>query len=253
MSEMMAPLGESDSLPRYWCAGDPFETRFLEAMSLLAPEVERFVISAVRANAQFAGEAAIACECRAFIREEADHSRVHNAFNRRLAAQQIDLGSVLARVRRLMGFAERWLPSSGRLAIAAACAHLSALLSLWYLRAPRKERIVSAETRRMFESHAREEIAHRAFVFDLLRQGGGANLPVRILALGAVSVAGLWCTLCLVGDLSRRDAPRDGIAPWSRGIFRLLRSGDWVPLPALVKGWLAFVKPGFHPSQLPES
>ena len=105
MTGMMAPLEESDPLPRYWCAGDPFETRFLEAMSLLAPEVERFVISAVRANAARVGEAAIARECRAFIREEADHSRVHNAFNRRLAGQEIDLSRVLSRVRGLMTFA----------------------------------------------------------------------------------------------------------------------------------------------------
>lgn len=253
MTGMMAPLEESDPLPRYWCAGDPFETRFLEAMSLLAPEVERFVISAVRANAARVGEAAIARECRAFIREEADHSRVHNAFNRRLAGQEIDLSRVLSRVRGLMTFAERWLPASGRLAIAAACEHLSALLSLWYLRAARKDEIASAETRRMFECHAREEIAHRAFVFDLLRRAGGANLAARVVALSAVSLAGLWCTLRLVADLSRRDAPRDGGAPWPRGVIRLLRSGDWVPLPALARGWLAFVRPGFHPSQLPES
>jgi hypothetical protein len=251
MTGMMAPLEGSDPLPRYWCAGDPFETRFLEAMSLLAPEVERFVISAVRANVARAGDPAIVRGCRAFIREEADHSRVHNAFNRRLAGQQTDLPRVLARVRRLMRVGERWVPPSGRLAIAAACEHLSALLSLWYLRAARKDRIASGETRRMFESHAREEIAHRAFVFDLLRQGGGGKLPARVLALTAVSVAGLWCTLRIIGDLSRRDTPGDGMASWPHGIFRLLHSGEWVPLPALARGWLSFVGPRFHPSQLP--
>jgi predicted metal-dependent hydrolase len=252
MTRMTAPLQGPDPLPRYWCAGDPFETRFLEAMSLLAPEVERFVISAVRANVARAADPAVVRGCRAFIREEADHSRVHNAFNRRLAGQRIDLPRVLARVRRLIRLAERWVPPSGRLEVAAACEHLSALLSLWYLRSARKDRIASAETRRMFESHAREEIAHRAFVFDLLRQGGGGKRTARVLALAAVSLAGLWCTLRMVGDLSRRDARRDVVFR-PRGVFRLLRSGDWVPLPALLRGWLTFVGPRFHPSQLPEA
>jgi predicted metal-dependent hydrolase len=246
-------MEESDPLPRHWCAGDPFETRFLEAMSLLAPEVERFVICAVRANVARAGDPAIARECGAFMHEEAEHSRVHNAFNRRLASQQIDVPVVLARVRRLMKLAERWLPSSGRLVIAAACEHLSALLSLWYLRAARKEQILSAETRRMFESHAREEIGHRAFVFDLLRRTGGGSVCSRVLALASVSVAGIWCTLRVVRDLSRLDPPQAETAPWSGGVIRLLRSGDWVPLPALLRGWLCFVRPGFHPSQLPDA
>jgi len=254
MSAMIAPAGldQSDPLPRYWCAGDPFETRFLEAMSLLAPEVERFVIGAVRASVARGGESAIARECGAFVHEEAEHSRAHNAFNRRLAGQQVDLPRVLARVRRLMKLARRWLPPSGRLVIAAACEHLSALLSLWYLRAARKDHILSTETRRMFESHAREEIAHRAFVFDLMRRTGGGSLPARVVALASVSLAGLWCTLRLVRDLSRSDPPQAAAAPWSGGVIRLLRSGDWVPLPALVRGWLCFIKPGFHPSQLPD-
>ena len=253
MSATIVPAGieEADPLPRYWCAGDPFETRFLETMSLLAPEVERFVIGAVRAGAAGAGDPAIARECAAFIHEEVEHSRVHHVFNRRLALQHIDAPAALARVRRLMKLAERWLPASGRLAVAAACEHLSALLSLWYLRAARKDHILSAETRRMFESHAREEIAHRAFVFDLMRRTGGGSLPARVLALAAVSAAGLWCTLRLVRDLSRLDPPQSATAPWSGSAIRLLRSGDWVPLPALVRGWLCFVRPGFHPLQLP--
>ncbi len=255
MSAMIAPtrMEEVDPLPRYWCAGDPFETRFLEAMSLLAPEVERFVIGAVRAGAGGAGDPSIAAGCAGFIREEADHSRVHHAFNRRLALQQINVPAVVARVRRLMKLAERWLPVSGRLAVAAACEHLSALLSIWYLRAARKDRIVCADTRRMFESHAREEISHRAFVFDLLRRTGGGGLAARVLALLSVSVAGAWCTLRVVGDLSRRDPRQAGSALSAGGLFRLLRSEDWVPFPALVRGWLTFLRPGFHPSDLPDA
>ena len=35
-------------IPRYWLGGDPFKTRFFEAMSLTFPDGERYFIDCVR-------------------------------------------------------------------------------------------------------------------------------------------------------------------------------------------------------------
>ncbi len=92
------PLGERPDHPVAaavpWCGGDPFQTRLLEAMSLLAPEVERFVIDAVRDALRTLDPAdprqALGL---AFMREEAAHSASHHAFNRHQAAGGIEVAA----------------------------------------------------------------------------------------------------------------------------------------------------------------
>jgi predicted metal-dependent hydrolase len=239
------------AMPRYWCADDAFETRFLEAMSLIAPEVERFVIGAVHGGLSCPGAQASETVCRTFILEEAEHSRVHHGFNRRLALQGIDTRAALAPVRAAANAAKRWLPRGGQLAAAAACEHLSALLSLTYLRAARKSTIQSDGTARLFERHARDELGHRAVVFDLLRSTGGGAWGARAAALVAVSCIGVVCALRVVDALLRYDVPKRRAAVWWRGAKRLLAPGRWISPTALLGGWLAYLRPGFHPAQLP--
>ena len=237
-----------EALPRYWCGDDAFETRFLEAMSLLAPEMERFLIAAVREGLALPGGEAMAAAGAAFLREEAVHSRVHHGFNRRLQAQGIDADAALAGVRRLSRFARRVLPAAGQLAVAAACEHLSAILSLAFLRAPGRARIRSGDADRLFAAHAREEIGHRALVFDVLRATGGGGWAGRAVALAAVSLVGLGCALRVMAALLARE--ERGL--WWRGAASLLRTGQWVSPGRLLRHWMLYLQPGFHPSCLPE-
>jgi predicted metal-dependent hydrolase len=241
-----------EAVPRYWCGGDAFETRLLEALSLLAPEVERFVIGAVRGNMNRAGAEQLAIQGGDFVREEAEHSRVHHSFNRRLVLQGIELAAVLAPTRRAMRFAARWLPRGGQLEIAAASEHFSALLSLLYLRSDRKSGILSARTSRLFSDHARDELGHRTFVYDLLSGTGGGRWFARGAALVAVSWVGALSLLCVLNSLLKSDANPGRATLWVRGLLRLLRAGCWTSAPVLLSGWLAYLKPGFHPSQLPD-
>jgi predicted metal-dependent hydrolase len=242
-----------DSVPRFWCAGDAFETRLLEAMSLIAPEVERFVIGAVRRSLRLSGARPHDSAAMAFILEEAEHSRAHNAFNRRLASQGVDLAKALACVRTLANLARRWLPVSGQLAVAAACEHLSALLSLSFLRAERKSEIRPASVSRFFEQHARDELGHRAIVFDLLRNTASGGWLARAGALMLVSIGALFCVPRVVNVLLHPDAPGNRARVWARGMPRLLRTGGWVTARPFLRGWLAYFGWGFHPRCLPDA
>lgn len=233
-----------EPVPRYWCAGDAFGTRLLEAMSLLAPEVERFVIGAVRASLDRTGEAALSRACEALVREEAGHSRVHGSFNLRLARQGVDARHVLSGTRKVMALATRLSPGA-RLATAAACEHLSAVLSLTYLRAARRLEIRPARIAELFEGHARDELGHRAVVFDLLKSTGGGTWPARTAALAAVTLAGAWCAVRLTAALLRHDGPGRGT------MLHLAGKHGWLPRGRFLLALLSFARPGFHPSQLP--
>jgi uncharacterized protein len=240
-----------DSVPRFWCAGDAFETRLLEAMSLIAPEVERFVIAAVRRSLRLAGATPHASAAQAFIREEAEHSRVHTAFNRRLASQGVDPARALACVRTMANLARRWLPAGDQLAVAAACEHLSALLSLAFLRAERKSQIRPASVSRFFEQHARDELGHRAIVFDLLKNTTSGGWLGRTGALMLVSIGALFCVPRVVNALLHSDAAGNRARVWARGLNRLLRAGGWVTPRPFLRGWLAYFGWRFHPRYLP--
>lgn len=253
MNQSQAP-GEvnwlESSVPRHWCRGDAFETRFLEAMSLIAPEVERFVMGAVLRN--FPRGAGSQSRAMTFIREEAGHSRVHHAFNRRLSAQGIEIAKVLAWVRRAADLARHWLPRSGQLAVAAASEHVSAVLSLCFLRAAPQSVIRPASVFHLFELHARDELGHRTIVFELSRGAGGARWAARAAALALVSCFAVLCVPKVVNALLEFDRPAGRARLWAGTALRLLRGESWVSPLAFLRGWLSYLRPGFHPEQLPE-
>lgn len=237
----------ADTLPRYWCDDDAFKTRFLEAVSLLAPEVERFFIIAVLDSLADIPDAELSAQCMAFVHEEASHSRDHRLFNRRLATQGFDANAVLGPIRRLTELAKRRLPARWRLELSAAGEHLSALASQRYLQAGAQLPIGSATIDGLFRQHAREEIDHCAQVFDVLRTTGGARWMARTLALIAVSLAAGWCLLRVLDALLRLDAPRGRLRLWRHGISWLLRPRGWLAPARSLRDWLLYLRPGFHP------
>jgi len=243
--------GESwdEGVPRYWCAGDAFETRLLEAMSLIAPEVERFVIGAVVKFTRRPGGERHAPATIAFIHEEAGHSQVHKRFNQRLAKQGFDPEQILSPVRISADLARRWLPVAGQLAIAAACEHLSAVLSRSFLRAQRRSEIRSASVLHLYEQHARDEIGHRAIVFDLLKSAGASGWLARAAALALVSVVAAYCVPRVVKALLKASddlpMPRKQRVAWAG-------ARHWFSPTALLKGWVSYLRPHFHPMHLPD-
>lgn len=240
------------SAARHWCGGDAFETRFLEAMSLLAPEVERYLIAAVRAGLTCPGTEPVAAVGQAFMREEAAHSAAHHQFNRQLIAQGIDLEAAVAGVRSLATRVQQRLSPRSNLAVSAAFEHLSAVVSLAYLRSAGRSRIQAPGVDRLFAEHARDEIAHRAVVFDLLRAAGGGGWLTRALVLPAVSLVALLQAAKLVQALLSHDMNPPGRWPWRRGWAGVLAMSRWSSLPALLGHWLMYLRPGFHPTALPD-
>ena len=93
-------FGLDQDIPRHWVGGDPFKTRFFDAMSTLFPMGEKFFIVSVRAFKDQIDDPKLAEEVRDFTRQEAQHSLVHRQFNDRLAAQGIDVDSINAQLEQ---------------------------------------------------------------------------------------------------------------------------------------------------------
>jgi uncharacterized protein len=77
-------FGLDGDIPKYWLGGDPFKTRFFDAMSTLFPEGEKFFITCVRDYRDQITDPHLQQEVKDFMRQEGAHGMVHTQFNDRL-------------------------------------------------------------------------------------------------------------------------------------------------------------------------
>ena len=241
------------AVPRYWHDGDAFQTRFLESMSLMAPEIERFLMRSVVDSLRDIDDARLAERCRAFVREEAAHSRAHRRFNRHLESQDLPVAAALAPIRGLIDWAIRRLPRLWRLEFSAAAEHLSASVSRRYLQAPTGASVEQQQIEQLFRSHAMEELGHCRDVYDLLRSSGAGRWHTRLLALMVVSCVATWGMIGVLDTLLMADAPGRRLSLWTKGLRWMLGPRGWLAPAQLLRDWARYLKPGFHPSDLTDT
>src|SRR5882757_3212003 len=82
-------FGLDGDIPKYWLGGDPFKTRFFDAMSLLFPEGEKFFIACVRDYRDRIADPELQAQVKDFIYQEGQHGMVHTRFNDRVKAQGV--------------------------------------------------------------------------------------------------------------------------------------------------------------------
>jgi hypothetical protein len=190
--------------PLWWNAGDPVRTRFFDALSLLLPAGEQFLIDTaadwLRASESAgATPSGLAAEVRRFIAEETAHQRAHRLYNDRLARHS-PARHLEQRIEEALG-PIRQSDLSTRIALGAAFEQLTALLSAEFLR----EGDVwlgdgHSLQGRLWRWHCQEELDHCHVTADVMRAAGigwcrrAAAMALSLLFIGSdvlVSVAGL--------------------------------------------------------------
>ncbi|MBL0217521.1 MAG: metal-dependent hydrolase [Myxococcales bacterium] len=232
---------------RDWCHDDPFQTTFLNALSLLFPEGERFFVESVKQHKAFVTTPKLEAEVKGFIGQEAMHGKEHRAFNELLVAHGYAVApKVELRLRGFLKLVRKVLSPKSQLAATCALEHFTAMLAESLLRDPRMREEIDPSVRGLWLWHALEESEHKAVAFDVYRAAGGGYL--RRASIMLLTTAVFFAVQALVH--ARLMATR-GILfrPWTwlRGIGRL-----WIwpgHLTRLVPAYLAYFKPGFHPDE----
>jgi predicted metal-dependent hydrolase len=243
-------FGLDGDIPTYWFAGDPFKTRFFDAMSVIFPEGERFFIACVRDFRDQVQDPQLQADIKDFIRQEAQHGLVHDQYNRRLKAQGIDVDRLEAITHHILfKLVRRHLPARQTLAETAAAEHLTAIMAHGFFE--RKSILDQADprVRAMYAWHAMEEIEHKAVAFDVMQKVARVGYLRRAWAMLVVTLSFNLHVLLN----TRYMLKVDGFTGWQR--LKLWAKGlGWLYGPGglymgLARHYLGYFRPGFHPWQ----
>ena len=125
-----------EHIPRFWNGGDPYKTRFFDAMSLTFPIGERYFISSVRAYRDQVTDPKLLQEVKDFTRQEAQHGIVHAQFNEMLEKQGLNVGWTQRFLDNKFKWQLKVWPKSFNLAYTAAAEHLTAMMCTTFMERP---------------------------------------------------------------------------------------------------------------------
>ena len=236
---------DPETVPRDWCHDDPFQTTFLNALSLLFPEGEKFFVESVKQHKQYVTTSELAEQVKGFIGQEAMHGKEHRAFNELLVSHGYGVApKVDLRLRGFFKIVRKVLSPKSQLAATCALEHFTAMLAESLLRDERMRNEIDESVRGLWLWHALEESEHKAVAFDVYRAANGGY--VRRSAIMLLTTVVFFAVQMLTH--ARLMATR-GILfrpwRWLRGIGRMF---VWPGhMTRLVPAYLAYFRPSFHP------
>jgi uncharacterized protein len=241
---------ELAAVPRHWHGGRRSVTAFFDNLSIFFPLGERFFIASVKAHRDHITDEQLRADVRAFTGQEGCHGREHQRYNAMLAAHGYPIAAMEGRVERLLARVARRVPVRWQLAATCALEHFTALLAHILLRDPEVLAGADPTMAALWRWHAAEENEHKAVAFDVFRAAGGTEAE-RMLVMALASVI-FWAKVAehqvrLMHHDRTLWSPREWRA---LARFLLVRPGA---LRKMVRPYLAYYRPGFHPWQLADT
>lgn len=208
---------ESPSHGLWWNGGDALRSRLFDAISLLLPSGEAFVMAAVSEGLPVATKTESAPrglqdEVQRFVREEQSHSRAHRLYNDRLAVHAPSR-ELERRIESVMQEIAGWrLPA--RLALASAFEHLTAVLSKEVLRTGSVWLSSGqAPQTRLWRWHCQEELDHHHVARNVMVTAG-VGRSQRVLALLTAMLFLTTDIMSMLWGLLRADLAAGRVSAW---------------------------------------
>ncbi|MDP3845040.1 MAG: metal-dependent hydrolase [Pseudomonas sp.] len=233
---------------KYWWSGNPFMTHFMNNLSSLFPYGEKFFVDSVRAVREQIEDPQLQKDISAFIGQEAMHSKEHATYNQYAEAHGIDLRTLELRIKVLLEWVTKFTTKKQRLAATCALEHFTATMAEQLLaREDINMQMTDPLMYKLWLWHAIEENEHKSVAYDAyLAVGGGYWLRTLTMASTSLMFIGViaWFQL----DLLRKDGQLLNWSSWKYGLKTLFgpRNGY---ITALIRPYLQYYQPGFHPSQ----
>lgn len=232
---------------RRWVGGDPFASAFFNALSVTFPKGETFFIESLK---KFSNRvpAKLQGEIRAFIQQEAIHSREHHCFNQHLGGCDLDISRLEQTIADVVN-GIRAMPEISHLVATMCIEHITAILAAEVIANPTHFEHADADQRNLWLWHASEEIEHKGVAYDTWLHVTREWNPLRRWFVRSTFMAKISLGFTInrtkgVLDLLRQDGI-SGPRAWMGLVHYALVSP--APLRRTIGPWLQFFKPGFHP------
>ncbi|MCJ2373607.1 metal-dependent hydrolase [Pseudomonas sp. RGM 3321] len=236
-----------------WHAEGMLMSHFLNTMSIMAPPVERFIMSSTLYFQCRTDHPQIRQRVMDLMSQEAAHRRVHSHYNRLLGEAGLPAAQLERQVEKLLktALSGRWVSPSFRLAVVLMLEHYAALMAQMTLDRPESINDSLSGFKQLWLWHAHEEVAHKSVAYDLWINAVGRGTKAYLLRTGAFVLVGIPAvitamvifTALLAAERSRRlDA---------HSVWRFLKAmlGPQGVFPTIAPGWLRYFLPNFHPDR----
>jgi predicted metal-dependent hydrolase len=230
-----------------WLGGDPVATAVFNALSLTFPDGERLFIDSVRAfRSRTQGK--LADDVRAFIAQEAIHSREHACLNAHLDRSHYPVERIEGSVRRRLAFLRKLGPMR-MLGVTIALEHFTAMLADLFDSDPQLWAGTPEEVLQLWRWHAMEETEHKAVAYDVFNEVTKDWAPRRRYRFRArvmmlVSVHFTLDVIRFAAALLEADGTGRWRARWQVTWFLFGEPGIFRKLGPRYRAWY---RPGFHP------
>ncbi len=240
----------SADVPRYWMGGDPYSTHLLNALSITFPPGEKLFMSAVRALRHKVEDPALKEQIKAFLAQEALHSREHSALNAWLTKAGYPADKLEQEVADDIASRQSQRTAYQDLAVTCALEHFTAIMAESWLKHPELRERCHPELQALWLWHAIEELDHKAVAFDVYEAAGG-EYARRVLTMLVVTVGLIGGVSIFQAQLMAHDNEHKNVRSWAKGLWKY-----WGPTGYFVKlipSYLRYFRRDFHPWDSDES
>jgi predicted metal-dependent hydrolase len=238
-------------LPKYWFGGDPFKSRFFDALGLSFPDGEKYFIQSVRAFRDKVTDKDLQNDISDFIKQEAQHGIAHNSMNDNLESQGIPVKKMLRRIKEALDYNLNNKTPEYNLAVTVAFEHATALMAESFFSNKSTFALAHPYARALWAWHTIEEMEHREVAFEVMKQVGNVSELTRKSAFLQTIFVVFYFAFVRTNAILRYD----GFNRWER--FKLMTKGmNWIfgpkgfmtsNIPLILDGF----KKNFHPTQHP--
>mgnify|MGYP000080977584 CR=1 FL=1 len=170
--------------------GNLYTSHFFNALSLVAPLTEGMLIRAIRKAQPMLEGSEFANDAKAFIGQEAIHTREHRAFNKRLEELGLDAKATLEEMEQGIKEIEATKTLQEHLAIVVTGEHIIYAFTRALLASSHRHFEQHDTVRALFIWHSLEEMEHQSVCDDIYKHLYGTGTEHRVLYYRSLTSTG---------------------------------------------------------------
>lgn len=238
---------------RFWFAGNPFITHFINTLSFQFPSGEEQFVKSVNYFKDQVKDSNLRAQIKGFIGQESLHGKVHADFNQWVASLVPEAEQYCAAIaKRHREKNKMIIDRDPRLALSITVGfeHMTAIMAGALLRRPQTMGKMAPEVRALMIWHAIEEIEHKSVAFDVYQTVGGGYLK-RVFGMLLATISLTFTTAAYNFLLLKRDKQLFNVPALLSALNELFGLNGY--FTGIAFAYLRYFKPGFHPSQQDDS